>query len=158
MFGKKGVLANFAKFTGKHLCQSLFFNKVAGLSLQTLLKKRLWYSCFPVNFAKFLRTLFLTEHLQWLLLNHLIMFTKGFCQSYFVAKSMNVIKNHFFSGFVTDGVTSILRKKYCVKHLVFAECAKFRGSRAIVGLVGLVPSCSCVFVGPKIFLAGISWV
>ena len=28
---KKGVLRNFAKFTGKHLCQSLFFDKVAGL-------------------------------------------------------------------------------------------------------------------------------
>ena len=27
----KGVLRNFAKFTGKDLCQSLFFNKVAGL-------------------------------------------------------------------------------------------------------------------------------
>ena len=27
---KKDVLENFAKFTGKHLCQSLFFNKVAG--------------------------------------------------------------------------------------------------------------------------------
>ena len=25
MFCKKGVLRNFAKFTGKHLCQSLFF-------------------------------------------------------------------------------------------------------------------------------------
>ena len=30
---RKGVFRNFAKFTGKHLCQSLFFNKVAGLSL-----------------------------------------------------------------------------------------------------------------------------
>ena len=29
---KKGVLRNLTKFTGKHLCQSLFFNKVAGLS------------------------------------------------------------------------------------------------------------------------------
>ena len=27
---KKVVLRNFTKFTGKHLCQSLFFNKVAG--------------------------------------------------------------------------------------------------------------------------------
>ena len=27
---RKGVLRNFANFTGKHLCQSLFFNKVAG--------------------------------------------------------------------------------------------------------------------------------
>ena len=31
VFCKKGVLRNFAKFTGKHLCQSLYFNKVAGL-------------------------------------------------------------------------------------------------------------------------------
>ena len=30
---KKGVLKNFPKFTGKHLCQSLVFNKVAGLVL-----------------------------------------------------------------------------------------------------------------------------
>ena len=34
MFCKKGVLRNFAKFTGKHLCQRLFCNKVAGLSLR----------------------------------------------------------------------------------------------------------------------------
>ena len=26
----KGVLRNFEKFTEKHLCQSLFFNKVVG--------------------------------------------------------------------------------------------------------------------------------
>ena len=55
MFCKKGVLRNFAKFTGRHLCQSLFFNKVAGLKPATLLKKRFWHRCFPVNFAKFLR-------------------------------------------------------------------------------------------------------
>ena len=35
-----------------------FFNKVVGLRPVTLLKKSLWHSCFPVNFAKFLRTLF----------------------------------------------------------------------------------------------------
>ena len=40
-------------FSGKHLCQSLFFNKEGPA---TLLKKRLWYRCFPVNFTKFLRT------------------------------------------------------------------------------------------------------
>ena len=53
VFCKKDVFRNFTKFTGKHLCQSHFFNKVAGI-----LKKRLWHRCFPVNFAKFLRTLF----------------------------------------------------------------------------------------------------
>ena len=32
------------------------FNKVAGLRAATLFKKGLWHRCFPVNFAKFLRT------------------------------------------------------------------------------------------------------
>ena len=59
VFYKKGVLRNFAKFTGKHLYASLFFNKVAGLRPVTLLKERVWHRCFPVNFAKFLEHLFL---------------------------------------------------------------------------------------------------
>ena len=58
MFFKKSVLRNLAKFTGKHLYQGLFFNKVEGLRPATLLKKRISHSCFPVNFAKFLRTPF----------------------------------------------------------------------------------------------------
>ena len=59
----RGVLRNFTKFTGKHLCQSLFFNKVAGLRPATLLKKRLWHRYLPVNFLTFLGTPFLKEHL-----------------------------------------------------------------------------------------------
>ena len=55
---RKGVPRNFAKFTGKHLWQSFFFNKVARLRPATLLKKTLWHRFFPVNLAKFLRTLF----------------------------------------------------------------------------------------------------
>ena len=51
----KGILRNLAKFTRKHLCQSLLFNKVADLGSTTLLKKRLWHRYFPVNFVKFLR-------------------------------------------------------------------------------------------------------
>ena len=68
VFCQKRVLRNFVKFIGKRLCQSLIFNKVAGLGPGTLSKKRLWHWCFPVNFAKFLRAPFLTEHLRWLLL------------------------------------------------------------------------------------------
>ena len=60
LLSKKRVLKNFAKFTGKHLCQSLF--------LIRLQKKILWHGCFPVNFAKFLRTAFYLEHHWWLLL------------------------------------------------------------------------------------------
>ena len=49
VFSKKGVLNNFTKFTGQHLCQSHFC---------------LWHRCFHVKFTKFLRTPFLIEHLR----------------------------------------------------------------------------------------------
>ena len=52
---KKGVLKNFKKLTGKNLCRRLFLVK---LQAWTLLKKRLRRRYFPVNFEKFLRTLF----------------------------------------------------------------------------------------------------
>ena len=61
VFFKKYVFRNFAKFTGKHLRQSLYFDKVAGMRTATLLKERLWNRCFRVNFAKFLRTPFLQK-------------------------------------------------------------------------------------------------
>ena len=63
---RKDALRNFAKFIGKHLCPSLFFNKVAGPA--TLLTKRPWHRCFPVNFAKFLRTPFIQSTSRRLLL------------------------------------------------------------------------------------------
>ena len=47
---RKGALRNFAKFTGKDLCQSLFFNKATDLRPATLFKKKLWRRCFPMNF------------------------------------------------------------------------------------------------------------
>ena len=65
VFCRKGVLRNFAKFTGKHLRQNLFLNKIAGLRTS---KKRLCRRCFPVDFAKYIRAPYFTGHLQWLLL------------------------------------------------------------------------------------------
>ena len=43
-------------------------NKVAGLRPATLFKKILWHRCFPVNFAKLLRTPFLQSTSGLLLL------------------------------------------------------------------------------------------
>ena len=94
VFCKKAVLRNFAKFTGKHLCQSLLSNKVAGLRPATLLKKRLGHSCFPVNFAKFLRAPFLKEHPRWLLLidTKISILDARWCRGYASTVSMF----HFF--------------------------------------------------------------
>ena len=58
---KKGIVKNFSKFTGKHLCQS--FRPAA------LLKKRFWHWCFPLNFAKHLRAPFLQNAFRRLLLD-----------------------------------------------------------------------------------------
>ena len=51
VFRKKGVFRNCAKFTGKYLRQSLFFNKVAGL--------RLLLNSFFLNRGGFLFTYFI---------------------------------------------------------------------------------------------------
>ena len=56
---EKSDLKNFTKLTGKHLCQSFFFNKIAGA---TLFKKRPRQRFFPVNFGKFLRIPFLQNN------------------------------------------------------------------------------------------------
>ena len=66
---KKTFFQNFAKFTGKQIYRIFFFDKVAGLQAATLSKKRLPYKCFPVNFAKLLRTPFLQNTSRQLLLS-----------------------------------------------------------------------------------------
>ena len=63
---RKSVLRNFAKVTGIYLCQELYFNKVRHAAL---LKQRLQHRCFPLNFAKFLRTPFLHNTSGRLFLN-----------------------------------------------------------------------------------------
>ena len=67
VFYKKGVIQNLARFKWKNLCQIFFFFFV-GLRPATLLKKRLWHRCFPVNVAKFLRAPFLQNSSGRLLL------------------------------------------------------------------------------------------
>ena len=86
VFRKKGVLRSFTKFTGRYLRPA------------TLLKKRLWHRCFPVNFAKFLRTPFFTEHLRCLLLPILKyicvrLLLRGSSLEFFPHKTFRFLKN-----------------------------------------------------------------
>ena len=59
VFCKKVGLRNFAKFTGKQLCQSFFLNKVAGLKKETLAQVFSW------EFCEISKNTFFTEHLWW---------------------------------------------------------------------------------------------
>ena len=62
----KKVFVEISQNSQENTCARFSFT----LRRATLLKKRLWHRCFPMNFAKFLRTPFLTERLRWLLLNY----------------------------------------------------------------------------------------
>ena len=55
---RKGVLPNFAKFTG-NTCARVLFKYNCQPWPPTLVIKRLWHRCFPVNFGKSLGTAFL---------------------------------------------------------------------------------------------------
>ena len=58
---KKVVIKNFAKFTGKHLYQSLFFNKVVGLRP---IEKGTLAQVFSSDFCEDFKNTFFTEHLR----------------------------------------------------------------------------------------------
>ena len=60
MFYKIGALRNFTKFIGKHLYQSLVFNKVAGFSF---VKKEILAQVFSCKPCEISRNTFFTEHL-----------------------------------------------------------------------------------------------
>ena len=62
----RGVLRNFAKLAGKHLCQSLFFTKVAGLKPMAcnFIKIETQTQVFFCEFCKTFKTTFFTEHLR----------------------------------------------------------------------------------------------
>ena len=68
VFCKKGVLKNFTKFTGKHLCQSFFLIQVTG-EASNFIKIETLTQVFYCEFCKIFKNIFFMEHLLWLLLN-----------------------------------------------------------------------------------------
>ena len=60
-FSVKKVVLEISINSQENTCARVSF--LIKLQTSGLLKKRLWHKCFPVNFAKFLKTHFLTEHL-----------------------------------------------------------------------------------------------
>ena len=112
VFCQKAVLKNFVKFSGKHLCQSFFFNKVAGLRPASLLKKRLLYRClFSCEFCEifknniFYRTPLvgyekLPKSIFWLFLD----------SNWKVSKISKIFKEFlFFNVFTNSSLTIALR-------------------------------------------------
>ena len=66
VFCKKDILKNSVKFTGKHLCQSLFFNEA--IFFNNFIKKETMAQMFSCEFYGIFKNIFFIEHLQWLFL------------------------------------------------------------------------------------------
>ena len=59
----KNILKNLVKFTGKCLCQSLFFHKVASQACN-FIKKEILVPVFSCEFCEIFKNTFFTEHLR----------------------------------------------------------------------------------------------
>ena len=64
----KIVFLKISQNSPENTCTGVSFLIKLQAAPATLLKKRFRYRCFPVNFAKILKTRFFIEHLRWLLL------------------------------------------------------------------------------------------
>ena len=73
----KKVFLEISQNWQKNTCARILVLISCRLRRATLLKKWLWPGCFPVNFAKFLKAPFRTEHFQWLFLSSIRSFTQG---------------------------------------------------------------------------------
>ena len=87
-----GILKNFAIFTGKRLCWSIFLIK--------FIKKRLQHGCLSLNLTKVLRAAKVLEHLRWLFLEA-------------EEENMNVIK----SVHCTRKTSFFVQRIHCVKNV-----------------------------------------
>ena len=78
VFCKKIDFKNFAKFTGKHLCWNLFFNKIAGfsspenirklkVSVYSFIRKETPTQPFSCEFCEIFKNTFSIEHI-WVLI------------------------------------------------------------------------------------------
>ena len=70
-YSAKNVFSEISQNSQENTCARVSFLIKLQARSATVLKKGLWHRCFPVNFAKFLRTPFLQNTLRRLLLKFL---------------------------------------------------------------------------------------
>ena len=87
----KKVFLEISQNSQENACARISF-------LVTLLKKRPWHWCFPVNFTKFLRTPFYLEHLWWLLLHIFCLHFLRIHHDYVFQRVFESVRAQFLSG------------------------------------------------------------
>ena len=126
VFCKKGVLRSYAKFTGKYLYQSLFFNKVAGMVAASVVRrnkkhkkdentrmewKEIWkksngnrVSCLNIYIVVFAFLLNTTEVGRWWKLNEMLAFGMLFiCYVYL----LRLLRTFLWKFFKNNAITFV---------------------------------------------------
>ena len=83
---------------------------------------RLWHRCFPMNFAKFLRIPFLTEHLRWLLVCFISVYLQAKHQSQTPNRSRDmddqkILKSHWLKTSQGQNSSKLINSG-CLFHLM----------------------------------------
>ena len=127
VFYKRGVLKNFAIFTGKHLCRSFFFINLKTFrpSDQQLYQKGPPNRFFPVNITNFSRTSYLQNICERLLL--------VFYQLYALVVLQTAFHTSIYVMFMITNFFEPRMRKLILHHLVGSNCLEFRN--------GLLDSC-----------------
>ena len=115
---KKGVLNNFANFTGKHICRSHFLLRLQAEDFYN--KKRLQHWCFPVKCVKFIRTLILKNICKRLNISIIVKLEKKNIipkQLYGWPKASNFIKKKPWNKCFPVSFTTFLRTSFLKKQL-----------------------------------------
>ena len=115
---KKGVLNNFANFTGKHICRSHFLLKLQAEDFYN--KKGLQHWCFPVKCIKFIRTLILKNICKRLNISIIVKLEKKNIipkQLYGWPKASNFIKKKPWNDCFPVSFTTFLRTSFLKKQV-----------------------------------------
>ena len=102
----KKVFLEISQTSQENTCTRVYF--LIKLQPATLLKNRVWHKCFSVNFAKFLRTPFLTKHLPWLLFSETQV---NFCMDRYIDLKSVPLFFECNAVFFETGMNEIVTKK-----------------------------------------------
>ena len=134
---RKGVLRNFTKFTGKHMCQSLFFN--------SFIKKETLARIFSCEFCKTSKNTFFIEHLRA---------TASEVTLLSVYISWKKLRSHFFKASSEEVIamySSDKMKAKCMTEYVwksfFRELAGWHLATSLQGRVARVVNLKLFFTG-----------
>ena len=119
VFCEKGLLRNFAKFTEKHLFQSLFFNKSVSLRPATLLLCLLFNKVAGLRQTPFFQRLFIVVHetfsREWVKSTKTGTHKRSITKSYFTRESDSELTFIEESAFKDDQINAVLLGTICTQ-------------------------------------------